>query len=80
MRKVELYQLANGSTHETFGDAQRAAAANHAEALSALSRQLSHDTGARYFAATGWLMNNREAIEAMYRLHDDILLERPAED
>jgi hypothetical protein len=80
MRKVEVYQLADGSTHESYGDAQRAAASNHAEALSALSRHLCNETGARYFAANGWLMNNREAIEAMYRLYDDIALAPPVED
>lgn len=80
MRKVELYQLADGSNHETYHDAQRAAGAKHADALSALARSMTNETGARYFPSTGWLMNNREAIEAMYRLHDDLVLAPPEND
>lgn len=80
MRKVELYQLADGSTHETFGAAQRAAGAKHADALGALARSMANDTGGRYYPANEWLMNNREAIEAMYRLYDDMVLAPPDED
>lgn len=72
MRKITAYQTADGHIHTCADKAKSHAANMHGLALSNLAHRMVRETGARYSPSGEWLMENRQLIETMYKLHDDM--------